>query len=122
MAVARGNLSLAEVTLRDPRNSQPRSTGVWGLSDLEVGDFLANGTKIVDINNTETIRVTFELPERAINILSLDKEVRAETPALRGKQFEGHIVAFDSQIDEATRTVTVRAAISNEKGQLVGRV
>ncbi|WP_157747624.1 efflux RND transporter periplasmic adaptor subunit [Cohaesibacter sp. ES.047] len=117
VAVARSNLALAEVSLRERVIHSPIA-GRLGLSDLEVGDFLANGTTIVDINNTETIRVTFELPERAINILSLDKKVKAETPAIRGRQFEGRIVAFDSQIDQTTRTVTVKAAIDNKDGQL----
>ncbi len=116
-AVARGNLALAEKELADRTIKSPID-GRLGLAEWEVGDFLSNGAKIVDINNTETILVTFELPERAMNLLELDKEVYVTTPAINGKVFEGKIIAFDSTIDETTRTITVKAEIENGDGRL----
>ena len=116
-AVARGNLALAQKELEDRTIKSPID-GRLGLAEWEVGDFLSNGAEIVDINNTETIIVTFELPERAMNLLKLDKEVFATTPAFSGKIFNGRIIAFDSTIDEATRTITVKAEIDNGEGRL----
>lgn len=117
VAVARGNLALAEETLAKKTIRAPIS-GRLGLSDIELGDFISNGTKIVDINNTETIMVEFELPERAIDILGLGKAVKVSTPSKKGKVYQGQITSFDSVVDTATRTVTVRAEIDNEKGEL----
>jgi RND family efflux transporter MFP subunit len=116
-AVARGNLALAEKELSDRTIKSPID-GRLGLAEWEVGDFLSNGAKIVDINNTETILVTFELPERAMNLLELGREVYVTTPAINGKVFEGKIIAFDSTIDETTRTITVKAEIENGDGRL----
>nr|WP_321455486.1 efflux RND transporter periplasmic adaptor subunit [uncultured Cohaesibacter sp.] len=116
-AVARGNLALAQKELEDRAIKSPIS-GRLGLAEWEVGDFLSNGANIVDINNTQTILVTFELPERAMNLLKLDKEVFATTPAITGKIFNGKIIAFDSTIDETTRTITVKAEIDNHDGRL----
>ncbi len=117
VAVARGNLALAEVTLRNRAIRSPIE-GKLGLSDLEPGDFLANGARIVDINNTDTILVNFELPERAVSVLAKGKTVSITTPAKQGQIFEGKISAFDSVIDEITRTVTVKAELANKNGQL----
>ncbi len=117
VAVARGNLALAEETLKE-RSIRSPIDGKLGLIDLEVGDYLSSGTRIVDINNTETILVSFELPERAISILALEMPVRAVVPSKPGQYFQGKITAFDSVIDEATRTVTVKAAIDNRDGLL----
>ena len=117
VAVARGNLALAQKELGD-RTIQSPIDGRLGLMELEVGDFLSNGAEIVEINNTETILVTFELPERAMNLLRLGKEVYGTTPAISGKIFNGKIIAFDSTIDETTRTITVKAEIDNHDGRL----
>nr|WP_319515001.1 efflux RND transporter periplasmic adaptor subunit [uncultured Cohaesibacter sp.] len=117
VAVARGNLALAQKELEDRTIKSPID-GRLGLVEWEVGDFLSNGAEIVDINNTQTILVTFELPERAMNLLELDKDVFATTPAINGKIFNGKIIAFDSTIDETTRTITVKAEIDNHEGRL----
>ncbi len=117
VAVAQGNLALARKSLADRTIKSPIN-GRLGLAEIEVGDFLSSGKEIVNINNTKTILVTFELPERAVNILALNKEIRASTPSTQGKVFAGKIVAFDSQIDDVTRTVTVKAAINNDDGLL----
>ncbi|PLW75770.1 efflux RND transporter periplasmic adaptor subunit [Cohaesibacter celericrescens] len=112
-SVARSNLALAEANLTERTILAPIS-GKLGLSDLQQGDYLADETAIVTINNTETILVTFSLPEKAIDILSIGKEIETSTPAKPGMVFKGKVTAFDSQIDESTRTVTVRAAIDNK--------
>ena len=117
VAVAQGKLALAQKELEDRTITSPID-GRLGLVEWEVGDFLSNGADIVDINNTETILVTFELPERAMNLLQLHKDVFATTPAINGKIFSGKIIAFDSTIDETTRTITVKAEIDNHDGRL----
>ncbi|WP_316859787.1 efflux RND transporter periplasmic adaptor subunit [uncultured Cohaesibacter sp.] len=117
VAVAQGQLALAQNELEDRTITSPIN-GKLGLSEWEVGDFISNGTTIVEINNTETILVTFELPERAIYLLEPGREVYVTTPAINGKIFNGKIIAFDSTIDETTRTVTVKAEIDNKDGRL----
>lgn len=117
VAVAKGNLALAKVSLKERAIRSPLD-GKLGLSDWNAGDFLSNGATIADINNIDAILVTFELPERVIDILELNKKVQVTAPAKPGQVFEGTITAFDSVIDAQTRTITVKAAIENPEGKL----
>ncbi|PVB62383.1 efflux RND transporter periplasmic adaptor subunit [Labrenzia sp. 011] len=117
LAIAKGNLALAEEAVKDLAIRAPID-GRLGLTEFETGDYLSSGSKIAEINNTDTILVNFELPERAISILKLGMPVRAITLSKPGQVFGGEITAFDSVIDEATRTITVRAEIDNPEGLL----
>ena len=117
VSIARSTLALAEEKLHS-RTIRAPIGGRLGLSDLQVGDHLATNTEIVTINNNATILVSFELPEKAIDILTEGREIEAVTPSRKGMVFKGKVTAHDSQIDTNTRTVTVRAAIDNEDGLL----
>lgn len=115
--VAEGNLALAEIALEE-RSIRAPIDGKLGLNEWEVGDYLFNGAKIVEINNTAKILIEFELPERAVSILQLDKPVKATTATMQGQYFDGKIIEFDSVVDEITRTITIKAEIDNPKNEL----
>lgn len=111
-ALAKARQALDQLTIRAP------ISGRLGLSDLRTGDKLSGGAEIVTIDDTSSIIVSFELPERAIELLEVGREIHATTPALAGRSFVATITAFDSRIDETTRTITVQAEIDNTDGRL----
>ena len=115
--LAQAKVGLAQVALEDRTIRAPIS-GRLGLSDVDIGDVLTANTIITTIDNTQALLVEFELPERAIGMLSQEHKIRASTPSFRGKVFEGEITSFDSRIDSVTRSLTVRARIENPDGQL----
>lgn len=117
VALAEANLAKARYAL-DALTLRAPISGRLGLSDLRVGDRISSGDEIVTIDDTSRIIISFELPERAIDLLELGREVQATTPALAGRVFEATITAFDSRIDETTRTVNVQAEINNAEGRL----
>lgn len=110
--VAQAELALEDLTIRAP------ISGRIGLSDVNVGDYLNANTAIVTIDDSSALLVEFELPERSISLLTLGREVMLETPALTGRFFKAEITAFDSRIDEVTRSVTVQARVENPDGLL----
>lgn len=115
--LAQANVGLMEVAL-DDRTIRAPISGRLGLSDVEVGDVLAAGAEIVTIDDADALLVSFELPERAIGMLSDVDTVLASTPSFAGRVFDGNIVAFDSRLDSVTRSVTVEARIENPGGVL----
>lgn len=115
--LAQAKVGLAQVALEDRTIRAPIS-GRLGLSDVDIGDVLTANTTVTTIDNTQALLVEFELPERAIGMLSQEHKIRASTPSFRGKVFEGEITSFDSRIDSVTRSLTVRARIENPDGQL----
>ncbi len=117
LSLARARAELAKSAVEDRTIRAPIS-GKLGLSDVSVGDTVSNGTQIVSIDNTSSLLIEFELPERAIAILGGETVVTASTPSFVGRVFDGKITAFDSRVDSVTRSVTVRAEIANEDGLL----
>jgi RND family efflux transporter MFP subunit len=117
-------VALAEANLAKARQALGRLTvtapiaGRLGLPDLLVGGRIAAGAEIVTIDDTSRIIVSFEMPERAIDVLEVGRDVQATTPAFAGRVLKAAITAFDSRIDETTRTVTVEAEIDNAEGRL----
>ena len=117
LSLARARAELAKAAVEDRTILAPIS-GKLGLSDVSVGDTVSNGTQIVSIDNTSSLLIEFELPERAIAILGGETVVQASTPSFVGRVFDGEITAFDSRVDSVTRSVTVRAEIANDDGLL----
>lgn len=115
--LAEANLGLAQVAL-DNRTIRAPIAGKLGLSDLDVGDYLPANTIVTTIDNSDVLLIEFELPERSVGILAKEQIVLASTPTFRGRTFEGAIVAFDSRIDDVTRSVTVKARLENPEGML----
>lgn len=110
--LADAEVGLAEVALEDRTIRAPIS-GRLGLSEVEVGDILGANDVIATIDQTETLVVEFELPERAIGVLGQAHEVLVSTSAFVGRSITGEILSFDSRIDAVTRSVTVKAKIDN---------
>lgn len=118
LRLAEANVGLAQVALDDRTITAPIS-GRLGLSDVNIGDRVANGDDIVTIDDTASLLATFEVPERSIGLLTEGKPVQVTTPTYTGRIFEGVITAFDSRLDSVTRSATVQAEIPNPDGLLL---
>lgn len=117
LAIADAELALAREEL-ERRVIRAPFSGRLGLIDLARGDSLAVGSPVVTIDNTESMIVEFEMPERAVPLLAVGRAVSLNTLLLRGQPLEGEITAFDSRLDAVTRTVTVRARVDNSDGMI----
>lgn len=110
--LAEAALGLAQVAL-DDRTLRAPFAGQLSLSDVEIGDVLAANTVIASIDQSDTLTLEFELPERAIGILAVGKTVLASTSTFTGRVFNAKITSFDSRIDSVTRSVSVKAQLEN---------
>ena len=68
---------------------------------------------IVTVEDDTALLIEFVLPERALGMLAQIDTVEASTPTLTGRVFTGEIVAFDSRLDDVTRSITVQARLEN---------
>ncbi|MCB1368290.1 MAG: efflux RND transporter periplasmic adaptor subunit [Rhodobacteraceae bacterium] len=117
LAIAEAELALAREEL-ERRVIRAPISGRLGLMDLDRGDNLAVGSRIVTIDNTDLMIVEFELPERAVPLLAIGRAVSLHTTLLRGRPLRGQIIAYDTRLDAVTRTITVRAEVGNSDGLL----
>jgi membrane fusion protein (multidrug efflux system) len=93
-------------------------TGRLGIRQVDVGQFLAAGTAIVSLEQLNPVYVDFHLPQQALAQVQPGQRVAATVDAYPGVVFSGTITALDSAVDQATRSIGVRATIDNSKLQL----
>lgn len=92
-------------------------SGVLGIRQINVGQYLAGGAPIVSLQSLRPAYVNFTVPQQQIGHLRTGTSVDVTSDALPGPE-KGHIAALDSVIDEATRNVRVQAVFDNASGKL----
>jgi len=91
-------------------------SGLLGIRQVNLGQYLAAGTPIVPLQSLDPIYVNFSVPQQQVANLKVGGEVRVATE--NGGKFQGRTTAINSVIDEATRNVQVQATLSNPQGKL----
>jgi membrane fusion protein (multidrug efflux system) len=87
--------------------------GVLGLRQVNLGQFLNPGSPVVSLQALDPIRVQFNLPQQEIAAATPGKPVRVTAQEVPGGPREGRILALDSQVDEASRAISVEATLPN---------
>ena len=113
----RARLQAAQARLEDTVIRAPFS-GRVGLRRVSIGTLINPGDVITTLDDTSVIKLDFSVPENLVSTLREGLAVRATAPAYPGRSFTGQVVSIDSRVDLATRSVTVRALLSNEDGAL----
>ncbi|MDR3416466.1 MAG: efflux RND transporter periplasmic adaptor subunit [Nevskia sp.] len=105
--------------LVDKKRVRAPFAGHLGIRAVDLGQYLAAGTKIVTLQQLDPIFVDFYVPEQALRQLGAGQAVTATTDAFPGASFEGRIAAIDPQVDTDTRNVQVRAELKNAERKLL---
>ncbi|AAZ26617.1 efflux RND transporter periplasmic adaptor subunit [Colwellia psychrerythraea] len=99
---------LNDLTIRAP------FAGVLGFREASKGAYIDAGDVITSLDDLSIIKVDFHLPERLLTHIHVGQQVSAVNSAYKDKEFIGKITAIDSRIDSSTRSIKVRATISNK--------
>ncbi|TWX63956.1 efflux RND transporter periplasmic adaptor subunit [Colwellia demingiae] len=99
---------LNDLTIRAP------FAGVLGFREASKGAYIDAGDVITSLDDLSIIKVDFHLPERLLTHIHVGQQVSAINSAYKDKEFIGKITAIDSRIDSSTRSIKVRATISNK--------
>jgi membrane fusion protein (multidrug efflux system) len=92
--------------------------GRLGLRQVNLGQIVEQGTQVVTLQTIDPIYADFSLPQQRFSLLAADTEVRITTDAAPDKVFNGKITAVNPEIDQTTRSVRIRATLTNE-GELL---
>lgn len=98
---------LSKATIRAP------FSGIVGLRQVSPGAYVKAGNDIVRLDNLETLKVDFRVPETYLSRLAPNQEVAVRLDAYPGQDFKGRVYATEPAVDERTRTVLLRARIAN---------
>lgn len=92
-------------------------SGVLGLRQVNLGQYLAGGDPLVSLQSLDPIYVNFGVPQQTAGQIPVGRVVKISTPDAGG-EWSGRVTALDAMVDEATRNIQVQATLPNSHGQL----
>jgi membrane fusion protein (multidrug efflux system) len=108
----RAALDAAEAHLADTVVRAPFA-GRLGLRRVSLGSLVAPSRVITTLDDIDTIKLDFDVPETALSHLATKLPVVARSVAWPNETFEGTVASIDTRVDPVSRTLTVRALIPN---------
>jgi membrane fusion protein (multidrug efflux system) len=97
----------------DKKTFRAPFAGSLGIRKVTIGQYVNAGQAIVDLQTLDPIHVDFTLPQQHVVDLAVGQEVQVTTDGASGVVFAGRITALEPRVDTATRSLRVRATLSN---------
>jgi membrane fusion protein, multidrug efflux system len=94
-------------------------SGQLGTRQVEVGQYLTPGARIVTLTDLSTLYVNFTLPSQMRPQISVGQRVNVTADAFPGRNFSAEITTIEPQISADTRTMTVQATMPNHDNALL---
>ena len=93
-------------------------SGILGIRKVNLGQYLAAGNAIVQLQSLDPIYVDFGVPQQDVPQVRIGNGLHVSSEDIGGQQFTARVNAIDSVIDQTTRNIQVQATLSNPKGKL----
>ncbi len=103
---------LAKTVIRAP------FSGVSGLRKVSPGDVVQPGQEMVNLEDIHLLKLDFRAPEIYLPELRTGLEVTVITDAFPDENFIGKVYAIAPRVDESSRSILLRAHITNDRGKL----
>jgi membrane fusion protein (multidrug efflux system) len=116
-ATAQAAVQLAKVRLGKTELRAPFA-GVVGFRLSSVGAYVQAGQAIVNLENIDTLKVDFRVPEARLADVRIGLDVAVTVDAHPDRVFHGKIYAIDPLVDVNGRALKVRARLDNADGAL----
>ena len=117
LKIQQAKLQLAQAKLVKSDIRAP-FTGVLGLRNVSLGDFVKEGAELVVLEDIASMKVDLRLPERYLGQLKRGQSLQLSVDAYPGRTFLAKLDAIDAQVDANGRALLVRGRLSNPEGIL----
>jgi membrane fusion protein (multidrug efflux system) len=87
--------------------------GVLGLRKVSVGDYVTVGAEMVNLEMIDPLKVDFRVPELFLATLRTGQKAAITVDAMPDRKFEAEVFAIDPLVDQAGRSVVIRARVPN---------
>lgn len=115
--VAKREVEEAEARIGDRTLTAPFD-GVLGIRRMSAGALVQPGQIITTLDDLSRIKLDFTVPSRFLPSLKEGVRINAINDAMGEKVFSGEVASVNTRIDPVTRSVLVRAYLSNEERSL----
>jgi membrane fusion protein (multidrug efflux system) len=99
----------------DDRLIRAPFSGKLGFRNVSPGTLLSPNTPLTTLDDISSMKLDFSIPESYLATVKPGQEVLALSIAYPDRTFVGAVSTIDSRIDPTTRTVKVRAKLTNDK-------
>jgi membrane fusion protein (multidrug efflux system) len=106
-----------KATIRKKQISAPFG-GRLGIREVNVGQFVNNGDRIVSLQSLDPIYIDFLLPQQLIAGLRPGKALEVITDVYPDRAFAGELTAINAEIDPVTRNIRLQGTLANPQGAL----
>ena len=94
-------------------------SGRLGIRKVDLGQYVSAGTVLVSLQQLDPIYVDFPVPEQQLDLISVGDDVELRVDAFPKGTFNGKVTTIDSQVEQSTRNILVRAELANPAKQLL---
>ncbi len=108
---AEAQVARAEAVIAQRRLVAPFA-GTIGIPRVDRGGFVSPGDVVTTLQDLDTMRVDFSLPEQALPLLAIGQTVHVRVDGDE-RTFDGEIRGIDPRVDPGSRLVAVRARVDN---------
>jgi membrane fusion protein (multidrug efflux system) len=89
--------------------------GRVGIRMVNLGQFVARGAPLMPLQKPDPIYINFNVPQRQMPALQLGQKIAIKVDAYENEPFEATVTAINSEVDPATRNVSVQGTVANPK-------
>jgi len=115
--VAEAKLKLAQARLSKMRIVAPFDGSV-GIRNVSLGDYVKDGTDLVNVEDLRVLKVDFRLPERNYSQVHVGQTIEVVADALPSEVWQGQIEAINPKVDANGRSLEIRGRLENTSGKL----
>ena len=114
-------MALVEQTraIIDKKKLKAPFSGKLGILQVDPGEYITAGTTVASLQSLDKLHLDFSLPEKELPKLAIGQQIEFRVDAYREEIFKARLIALDSRIDPNTRTISVRAEVSNSDHRLI---
>ena len=99
--------------MRDDTSIAAPVPGRVGARRVDVGDYVDAGQVLVELVNTQRLKISFTVPERAAVQAAAGQQVEVHADAFAERSFSGEVYFISPNIDPGTRTLQIKAWVEN---------
>ncbi|WP_207384180.1 efflux RND transporter periplasmic adaptor subunit [Legionella nagasakiensis] len=108
-----------QAAIVDKKSIRAPFAGHLGINNVNPGQFINPGDKVVTLQTLDPIYIDFYIPQQKLAKLQIGQDVIVTSDAYPRKTFHGKITTINPALDVGTRNVEVEATLANPKNQLM---
>jgi membrane fusion protein (multidrug efflux system) len=93
-------------------------SGKIGLRSISPGTYVTPTTLIAKLVNNTQVKITFSIPEKYATLIKNKADITFTTSGSK-EVYSGKIYAIEPAVEQATRTLEIRAIADNKEGKLL---